>query len=212
MRNGAKQQNPYIISLKKYLKYLITDYRITNIKMILKKKRLFFLPERAVVSDIFWYETANTKIVHSSYHKHPADWGPCSDWLVRSQSPAPRTLPPAQTYCGRNGKCSSVSSTLSFSLGNQWGDRELPSPSALSSVSSLCVVRSGRGWYDNRHRLYHHCAVYRLWPLSVHSSRFAWAFPVKCLSCHQWCSISSDVVLPPHQISRFPVTSYTSMY
>lgn len=48
MRNGAKQQNPYIISLKKYLKYLITDYRITNIKMILKEKKdcFFYLKEQ----------------------------------------------------------------------------------------------------------------------------------------------------------------------
>lgn len=58
MRNGAKQQNPYMNQFEKIFEIsifnIMTDYRITNIKMILKKKKTgFFLPERAVVSDIF---------------------------------------------------------------------------------------------------------------------------------------------------------------
>lgn len=61
------------------------DYRITNIKMILKKKKIgFFLFERVVVFDIFWYEIVDIKIVRSSCYKYLVDWGFCFDWFVYS--------------------------------------------------------------------------------------------------------------------------------
>lgn len=52
MRNGAKQQNPYMNQFEKIFEIsifnIMTDYRITNIKMILKKKKdcLFYLMEQ----------------------------------------------------------------------------------------------------------------------------------------------------------------------
>lgn len=46
MRNGPKQQNPYMNQFEKIFEIsifnIMTDYRITNIKMILKKKKTVF--------------------------------------------------------------------------------------------------------------------------------------------------------------------------